>query len=50
MVAANEAYYEKTIADYSVAMNKIVETASRALDLIVDKAQAAAAAIAAAAE
>ena len=47
MVAANEAYYEKTIADYGNAMDEIVETAQRAFDAIVDAARAAAAALAA---
>ena len=48
MVSANEAYYNKTIADYSNAMQQVVKTATDSLDLIVSAAQAAANAIAAA--
>ena len=46
MIAANEAYYDKTIADYSNAMEKIIDTAQYALDTIVNAAQSAAAAVA----
>ena len=48
MIAANEAYYDKTIADYSNAMEKIVDTAQYALDTIVNAAQSAAASMSAA--